>query len=82
MPTVDEIRTRIMSEPDFVNLKRFDYSLKKLMEKYPDGVTRKVEAQALLMTEEEAEELYQTVVQKLRTMMKVDEVDQLPEVQA
>lgn len=72
MPTVEEIRRRVQSEPDFVNLKRFDYSLEKLMERYPDGVPRKLEAQALLVTEEEFEEMVQSIILKMREHMQVE----------
>lgn len=72
MPSVDEIRTRIQTEPDFINLKRFEYSLEKVLERYPEGAPPRLIAQALLMTEEEVEELYQRTVLKLRDVMKVD----------
>ena len=72
MPSVDEIRTRIQTEPDFINLKRFEYSLEKVLERYPEGAPPRLIAQALLMTEEEGEELYQRTVLKLRDVMKVD----------
>lgn len=75
MPTVEEIRTRIQTEPDFVNLKRFDYSLEKVLERYPEGAPPRLIAQALLMTEEEVEELYQQTVVRLREVMKVDDAD-------
>ena len=72
MPSVDEIRTRIQTEPDFINLKRFEYSLENVLERYPEGAPPRLIAQALLMTEEEVEELYQRTVLKLRDVMKVD----------
>jgi hypothetical protein len=71
--STSEIRKKIESEPDFVNLKRYDFSLEKLLDKFPDGVPNKMIAQALLMTEEEVEKIYQQVVLKLRKEMKVDE---------
>ena len=75
MPSVDEIRSRIETEPDFVNLKRFDFSLEKVLEKYPEGAPPRLVAQALLMTEEEVEELFQETVVKLREVMKVPHAD-------
>jgi len=70
--TVEETRRKIAEDPDFVNVKRFDNSLKKMLERYPDGAPPKAIAQALLMTEEEVEELYQQVVLKLRAALKVE----------
>lgn len=62
---------RILKEPDFVNLKRFDFSLEKTMERYPDGAPTRVIAQALLMSEEEVLDLLEAVVLKLRDTLKV-----------
>lgn len=76
MPSVEEIRSRIETEPDFVNLKRFDFSLEKVLEKYPEGAPPRLVAQALLMTEEEVEELFQQTVLKLREVMKVDRAEE------
>lgn len=72
MTTVTEAKRLIETDEDFVYLKRFGFSLKKLLERYPDGVPSKVIAQALLMTEEEVEELYQSVVVKMREALKVE----------
>jgi hypothetical protein len=69
---VDQIRQLIDTEPDFVNLRRYGNSLEKVIEAYPDGAPDKVISQALLMTPEEIEELYEEVVLKLRVLMKVD----------
>jgi glycerol-3-phosphate responsive antiterminator len=71
MATVEETRSKIESDPDYVALKRFDYSIKKVLEKYPDGAPVKVIAQGLLMTEEEVEELLGTVILKLRDRLNV-----------
>lgn len=73
--TVENLQERIQTEPDFVNLKRFDFSLHKTMERYPDGAPIKVIAQALLMTEPEVEEMLERVVFKLKSYMKVGSDD-------
>jgi hypothetical protein len=71
--TLNEIiRKRIDSEPDYIPIKRFDYSLTKLLEKYPDGnVPDRLIAQALLISEEEIEETYQKIVIKLRHALNI-----------
>lgn len=70
MPTsmsLDEMTERVCVDPDFIALKRFDYSLKTLLARYPDGVpSNRVIAQALLITEEELAEVYEDIVKKLR----------------
>mgnify|MGYP000935186440 CR=1 FL=1 len=62
---------RIDADPDFIDMKRFGYSLQALLARYPDGVPDKYIAQALSVTEEEVEMLYQQTVAKLRERMGV-----------
>lgn len=65
------VRTRIDTEPDFIALKRFDYSLAKALDRYPDGLPSPLIAQALDITEAQVEEHYQNVVKKLRETLDV-----------
>ena len=57
--------------PDFVALKRFDFSLARVCERYPDGAPDHVVAQALMVTEDEVEGLYQEIAVKMRHLMGV-----------
>jgi len=66
----NEIKERLQSDPDFINIKRFDYSMKKLLERYPDGAPPNVIAQGLMMTEEELEVMYQNILGKMREIIK------------
>jgi len=68
----DKLR-RVREEPDFVNLRKHGYSLEAVCKAYPSGVPSAIRARALMMTEEEAEDLYQQVVVKLRSNMIVTE---------
>lgn len=72
MPSSEETRKLIDTDPDFVNLKRFDYSLEKVLEKFPDGAPTRIIAQALMITEDEVEDEYERIIAKLRTAMKVE----------
>ncbi len=72
---MEEARIRIETDPDFIFVKRFDYSLNKLLERYPDGAPSRVIAQALLITEEDVEAQYEKVIRKMRRKMKVREED-------
>jgi len=69
--TSNEAKHLINTDPDFVYMKRFDYSLDKLMDRYPDGAPTKIIAQAMMMTEDEVEDLYETVIVKMREALKV-----------
>lgn len=64
-------KKRLENDPDYIALKRFDYSLKKLLERYPEGAPDRIIANALLVPEEDVEEMYGLTVQKLRDMMGV-----------
>lgn len=77
MPNLEEIRQKIEEDVDYIYSKRFDYSLAKLLERYPEGAPTKVIAQSLLMTEEEVEVLFEGVIQKLRTIMKVEDGEEI-----
>jgi len=66
-----DYKRRVETEPDFVATKHFDFSLKKLIERYPDGAPDRIIAQALCLTEPEVEELYQKAVSEIRELMGV-----------
>lgn len=68
----DEARERIATEPDFIFLKRFDYSLASLVQKHPGGVSNRVVAAALMVTETDVDDIYENIILKLRDIMKID----------
>jgi hypothetical protein len=69
---VFEAKKRVAEERDYVAIKRFDFSLEKLVKRYPDGAPIHVIAEALMISEPEVEELYQKAVVKLRHIMGVE----------
>lgn len=62
----DEVRKKIDFDPDWIAIKRFDFSLKKLLERYPEGVPVRIICQALAMEEKDVESLYNQLLEKLR----------------
>ena len=64
--TTDEVKNKIKEDEDFVYVKRFDYSLSKLLERYPEGCPNRVIAQALMVTEDDVDAMYNDIVAKLR----------------
>lgn len=70
--TLDEAKKKIDSDPNFIYNKRFDNSLEKCIDRYPDGAPDKVIAQSLLMSEEEVADTYLAVIEKLKNTMKVE----------
>jgi hypothetical protein len=70
-----EVLRRINEEPDFVYLEKFDNSLSKVLDKFPDGAPNKLICKALMMTEEEVEETARSAIMKIREALGV-EVDE------
>lgn len=69
--TADEAKKKIDTDPDFIFSKRFNNSLKKCLERFPEGAPNKVIAQCLIVTEDEVELIHTQVIEKLRKIMKV-----------
>lgn len=69
--TTAEVQQMLHDDHEFIALKRFDYSITKLEERYPDGAPDHVIAAALFITEEDVELQYQAIVAKLRAAMGV-----------
>ena len=57
------------TDEDFIAIKRFDFSLTRLLERYPDGAPDSIIASALMIEEEDVEPLYESIVNKLREIM-------------
>jgi DNA-directed RNA polymerase specialized sigma subunit len=70
--TLEEIQDLLKKDKNFIYSKRFDYSIEKLLERYPEGAPLKTIAQVLLITEEEVEKLTKDAIMSLRKKMKVD----------
>lgn len=71
--TSAEARRLVKEDPDFVYVKRFDYSLKRITERYPEGVPARLIAQALFLAEDDIEKLYNDIIAKLKREMGIDE---------
>ncbi len=75
MPTNDReaLRRRFEKEPDFVNMKRFGYSLKRCEEKYPEGLTDDgAVAAAVCLPEAAIESEMERIARKLQAIMAVE----------
>jgi len=64
--TLEQMRRFFETEEDFIALRRFGFSLKKLEARYPDGAPLHVVARAMALTKEEAASRYNEIVLKLR----------------
>lgn len=70
--TEEDAREKVRTDPQFVYHKRYEYSIAKLEERYPDGCPDNVIAAALMIPEVEVEAEYAKVVVKLRDLMGVE----------
>jgi hypothetical protein len=70
----EEIQRRLDSDPDFVNLKRFGYSLKATMDRYEKmgGPPDHVIARGLGISERQLQRIESRIIRKLRTGMGVN----------
>jgi hypothetical protein len=67
-----DLKKKVAEDPKFIALKRFDYLIDNLIERYPEGCPDRIIAEALLISEPEVEEIYQKAVVKLRHIMGVE----------
>lgn len=68
---IDEKKLKLMEDEDFIDYPKFKNSLKKLIDKYPDGVDNETIAKVLDITESEAEGYYQSAIKKLKAKLGV-----------
>ena len=65
------IYKKIKEDEDFIYCPRLGNSLKKLMDKNPDGIDDERIAKVLLMSTEEVEVWYNSAIEKLRKSLGV-----------
>ena len=68
----DELMDKILNDEDFIYCPRLGNSLKKLIEKNPDGIDDERIAKVLMMEEDEVEEIFEGAIQKFRKSMGID----------
>ena len=61
-----EVKEKIETDPNFIGIRRFRYSLQELESRYPDGAPDHIIAAALRMTQEEVDTLYVGLIKKIR----------------
>ena len=71
--TKEQIKEKIDTETDFINITRYGYSLQTLLQKHPNGVDNAVIAKALDSTPEEVEKLFIQAIEKIQFLMKIGE---------
>lgn len=69
---VTRVLELIQTDEDYIYSRRFDNSLKKLLERHPDGAPDSVIAAVLLVDVATIDTMYDAIVQKLREHMHVE----------
>lgn len=66
----EDIKTKVMSEPDFINSKKYRYSMDRYLKNNPTSPDNII-AHLLCMSEDEVEEVFNNAVIKIRQFMKI-----------
>lgn len=66
------VKEKILEDEDFIYCPRLGNSLKKLIDKNPEGVDNERIAKVLMMTEEEVEETYESALKKFREALGIN----------
>jgi hypothetical protein len=69
----EEIKKKIENDPDYIYNPKMGNSLKKMVERYPDGIEDEKIAKVLCMDISEIEEIYEGVLIKIREKLGVEE---------
>ena len=68
----EEIKRKILEDLDFINSPSSENSVKKLLAKFPNGLTDEKIAQALMLDVAEVKDLYDDAIKKLRNSMLIE----------
>lgn len=66
MTGADELEKAVETQPDFIMIRRFGFSLRKALEKYPDGLPDTLIAQALGKPTAWVVGRYNAIVERIR----------------
>lgn len=63
---MDDKAKRVRKEADYVNIKRYGFSLKEMLRVHPSGCPLALRARALMLTEDEVTKMMAKIVGKIR----------------
>lgn len=69
---IQDLRKRVDEEPDFINSKRYNFSLKKYKQHNEKEVPDNIIALLLCMTPKEVNQVYISAIEKARRFLKVE----------
>lgn len=68
------IKNKINTDPDFINMPKASNSLKRAVEMFPDGMEIPAIAKALMMSEAEVDEVFNSAIKKIREQLDLGDV--------
>lgn len=60
------------NDPNFIAIKRYNYSIDSLLERYPDGAPDHVIANALMIDKNEVQDIYVNIVSKIKAAIELE----------
>lgn len=67
---MDEKKHKILKQEDFIDYPKFKNSIKKLIEKYPNGVDEETICKVLNISKEEYQKEWKTLISTVRDKIK------------
>jgi hypothetical protein len=65
MPNPEQLHM-LETDPEYIVMKRFDYSITTLEQRYPDGCPDHVVGQALGISEDEVQQRFESILTRIR----------------
>ncbi len=66
------MKEKIENDPDFINSKKHQYSLKRFLREHPGGTTDNIIAYFLCVQPDEVRALYSSSIKKIRQKLNID----------
>jgi DNA-binding NarL/FixJ family response regulator len=67
----EEEKNKIKNNEDYINCPKFRFSIKELINRYPEGVSNEAIAKALNISTQEVQEIYQSAIKKIQEELKL-----------
>lgn len=73
----DSMQQKIQEDPDFINYPKYQNSLSEFLRQKPNGTDdMSLIAKTLMISQEEAEELYNSALEKIRDNLNIEVEDE------
>lgn len=67
-----DLKKQVETDPEFINSKKYKYKLSRYKKAHPDKTPDRQIAYMLACTEEEIQEIYETIINKARQILKIN----------